>query len=168
MLISMKFAKDISVMSFIRHNFIGWIMPFTMGVLYSRYDKKIKLTFNKWYLNFSLFIILTVGLIISEINGYLWLCNNVVSIFLAIYLNELIKKVNVINKFFIYIGSISAYLFVIHPVIRYLYFTLPSSLNNDNWMKVITYVLVSLLIAIIYKWVYTKLFIDKSTNNKED
>lgn len=150
-----------SILSYIRHNFIGWILPFSLGILYAKYD--IKIISNKWYINLLAFIVLAIALIISEINGYFWRFSSIISILLAIYLNELIKKVDIINKSFTYIGSISAYLFVIHPVIRYLYFALPSSLNNDNWIKIIAYVITSLSIAIMYKWVYTKLFLDKNT-----
>ena len=96
-----------------------------------------------------------MALIASETIGYVWLFNNVISLLLALTLNELLKKISLINQVFVYLGKISAFLFVIHPVVRYVYFGL--KLNNYVY-DVVAYGIVSLILAIVYKWIYDKLF----------
>ncbi|MBQ1177162.1 MAG: acyltransferase family protein [Paludibacteraceae bacterium] len=146
-------TQGMPIMNWVRHQFIGWILPFTLGILYARYP--ITLVSKKTWVNLLVFTIGVVALIASETVAYVWLFNNVISLLLALTLNELLKKISLVNQAFVYLGNISAFLFVIHPVVRYVYFGL--KLNNYMY-EVVAYGIVSLILAIVYKWIYDKLF----------
>lgn len=146
-------TQGMPIMNWVRHQFIGWVLPFTLGILYARYP--ITLVSKKTWVNLLVFIIGVVALIASETVAYVWLFNNVISLLLALTLNELLKKISLVNQAFVYLGKISAFLFVIHPVVRYVYFGL--KLNNYMY-EVVAYGIVSLILAIVYKWIYDKLF----------
>ena len=156
------FANDNTAMNYIRHQFIGWTLPFSCGILYARYN--ISVVFKRNFANLSAFIVCVVLLIASETNGFFWLFGSIISIFCALYLNELLKRAKIVNKLFIYIGSISAFLFVMHPVIRHISWCFGENL----YIKTLIYLVVSIISSIIYKWVYTRLFLDKYIDNRRE
>lgn len=142
-----------SGLGFLRHNFIGWILPFTLGVVYARLN--LSITFNKQWIN-VLFVVVCVALLItSNLNVYAWLLSPVFSILCAIYFCRICNQVPLVNNVFIYLGGISAFLFAVHPVIRYIYIHLTESLNI---FAVSAYFVVCVVVAICYKYLYKKLF----------
>lgn len=154
---------DDAVMNYVRHQFIGWILPFSLGILYARHD--LQFVFKRNSLNLSAFILCAVLLIASETNGIFWLFGPAISVLAALYLNELMKKLKTANRLLIYIGSISAFLFAVHPVIRHLLATF-FGFGEYPGIKTLIYFVVSIISAIAYKWVYTKLFTKPSKNQR--
>ncbi len=147
------YQKNYPLMNFVRHQFIGWILPFTFGIAYARYNWSV--VFQENWKNLLLFVLGSVLLVLSNIDGYVWIFSPLIAICLAIYLEAMMKKVSFLNKVFVYVGSISAFLFAIHPVIRHLYW----HFKTDNvLLSVSVYVLVSILLSIGYKALHQHLF----------
>lgn len=136
-----------------RHNFIGWILPFTLGVIYARLN--LSITFSKQWINVLSVVVCVALLIISNLNVYAWLLSPVLSILCAIYFCSICNQVLLVNNVFTYLGGISAFLFAVHPVIRYIYSHLTGSLNI---FTVSVYFVVCVVVAICYMYLHKKLF----------
>lgn len=131
------------IQSYIRHNFIGWIPEFIFGMFYCRNrtylpdDYRwssviaiaclpliflVSLTTYTFYLAGPLFIVFILGIkkFLSFIPGLAW------------------------------IGSISASLYVIHPIVRYLIMCLPIELIAFRTSLIV--LAISLLLAIPYQY----------------
>lgn len=134
------------------HNFIGWILPFALGIIYARCN--LNITFNSNLKNFVFFIGLLILLVVSNLNFLTWLISPIFAIFSALYLNELIKSFRIANKMFIYFGVISAFMFATHPLVRYIYLKITTSLNV---LYVTLYVIICIIIAIIYKILHNRM-----------
>lgn len=135
------------------HNFIGWLLPFSFGIIYAR--QNLSITFNSNLKNLLLFIIFSTLLILSNLNFLSWLISTIFAIFAAIYFNALIKPIKFINNFFIYVGGISAFIFATHPLIRSIYFRMTSTIDI---FPVILYFITCIIVAICYKMIHTKIF----------
>lgn len=149
------YQKNFPLLSFIRHQFIGWILPFTFGIAYARYNWSV--IFESYWKNALMFVLGCVLLVASNIDGYVWIFSPLIAICVALYLFELTKNITVLHKPFVYMGTISAFLFAVHPVIRHLYW----HYRTDNvFCSVAVYVVVSIGIAILYKMAHKQLFGD--------
>lgn len=149
-------ASIVPLFSFIRHQFIGWILPFTFGILYARYDWNI--VFKKSWKNLLMFIIGSILLVYSNSNGFFWIVSPLIAVCLALYLCELMKKLRFTNKLFVSLGVISAFIFAISPVVRHLYWYYKT---GDLLLDTTVYVVVSILLSIIYKRVHNSLYSSK-------
>lgn len=150
-------------MFYIRHQCIGWILPFTLGVLYARYP--ISIFFNATWKNILVFVLCSALLVLFNLNAYLWLLSPVVAIILALYICDFAKRVKILNNVFVYLGTISAFLFAVHPILRDNYGSF--AVANVN-VSILIYFSISLLSAIIYKWLHDSLFIHDNKSLKED
>lgn len=101
--------NDLVNMSFARHNFAGWILPFTVGVALARYD--LSSLFQNKRLNIA--IVLLAGPILTLMNydPYLWYISPVVAIIAAVALAK-------VWQVGMWIGAISSFIFVAHPIVR--------------------------------------------------
>lgn len=149
------------IMNFIRHQCVGWILPFTSGILYARYN--VNIIFKQWWKNLIMFAVCSILLVILGLNGYTWILTPLIAIALAIYLCDFIKKVKYISNFIGYFGTISAMLFVVHPVVRLMY--LP---NYDDYLGIILFLVYSIFFALLYRLIYVTYNIENSSNKMEE
>ena len=150
----MKFTSDENqYLSYLRHNFIGWILPFTFGIFYARSNWNI-VTTSLWKSTFVLVVGILL-LVFANFNVYTWLFSPVIAIVVAIVFNRLIKNVRLFNNIFIMLGKISAFLFAIHPLVRYVY---GQTVNSTDFIWITIYFITSIILAIGYKRVYNYLY----------
>lgn len=150
----MRFTSDGShYLSYIRHNFIGWILPFTFGIFYARSNWNI-VTVSLWK-NILILVVGILLLVFANFNVYTWLFSPFIAIIIAIVFNSLMKNIRVFNNILIYLGSISAFLFAIHPLVRYVYV---KTINSSDFIWIAIYFVLSIIIAIGFKWVYKLLY----------
>lgn len=153
---------DIEVMTVVRHNLSGWILPFTLGVIFARYDFSVLFSKRSWSITFV--ILSGVVLALMNYNPYLWYLSPIVAIIAAIALAKL-------RPIGLWAGALSSFIFATHPISRCLlydreYLSLfgvdinaPYSLGMVALLC--TYVLLSLLFALIYQEVHALLFDNK-------
>lgn len=141
--------KHVSYISLIRHNFIGWILPFTLGIYCARKHLDIKIS-SLWK-NIFLLIVGIALLILSNLNIYTWLLSPIVAIALAIIFNNILNHYKKLNNYFIMLGEISAFLFAVHPIVRYIYI---HTINSSEFVFVTFYFIISIIVAICYKISY--------------
>lgn len=150
---------DILLMSMVRHNLMGWILPFTIGVVFARYDFS-KYFQHKWR---NIAIVLLAGPIIvgMNFNAYLWYFSSVVAIIAALALAKLWRGG-------MWLGAISSFLFVAHPIVRKV------ALDNDvmalfgigsDWqyttglaILLALYFAVTIPSALLFQWIHKRLF----------
>lgn len=157
LLISILLLDKMTIMSYISHNCILWILPFTLGILYAR--NKISIPSMSYVRNLVLFLLGVMLLIILNCNSYAWLLSPVVAIFVALCLNNLLKPIKVVNNIFVYMGLISAFVFCVHPHLchLYLYFEGEKEFIDIFFL----YFIPSIALAILYRRIYQELFVNK-------
>ncbi|MBP3755684.1 MAG: acyltransferase [Prevotella sp.] len=154
----------------LRYNFIGGMLPFGMGLLLARWSMHTSLLSNEKatsHLSSSreswermlqgswkgLLLILSTGLVIAFSFNYLtWFFVPVFVITASIGLVKLLPA-GVMNVW-CWLGSISAALFVCHPILRKIF--IPMSMWGDVYAGLLLYIVSSVCVA----WVF-KLLIDK-------
>lgn len=96
----------------IRHNSFGWLLPFLFGVLLGR--KQIIIPQKMKAL--SVFLTAIVLIFIFESNYFTWLITPLIVVICAISFVQVLPVF--IKNVFYFIGNISLYIYVIHPVFR--------------------------------------------------
>ena len=151
------FCNDATIAA-TRHNCIGWILPFSLGAVFARYDFST-LFARKWIL---LLVVITSGaaLTLMNYNATLLYFSPIVAIIASISLAKLWRGG-------VWLGALSSFLFTMHPIVRYIVLTdgiksifgfngnMPYSLNIFPLLTI--YVALSIATAMLYKYLYTRL-----------
>ena len=150
---------DDATMAAMRHNCIGWILPFSIGAMFARHDFSALFT-RKWAM--WLLIILSGALLtLLNYNPALWYFSPIIAIIAAISLAKLWQGG-------VWLGSLSSFLFVMHPIVRYIALQdevkslfgissdAPYSIEIIPLLAL--YVTLSLVAAILYKRLHSRLF----------
>ena len=136
----------------IKRNFIGNYLPFALGIIYARscnkcQDTKISICFT---------ILLPFFIYISSFIYILWIFIPALIIPLSISLIRFISKFESLSCTLFHIGSISATVYIMHPIIHWL--LLPSKIDIDF---IYYYLLLYLCLCILIGYAY-KLFLKHS------
>lgn len=135
-----------------RYNFIGGMLPFGAGVLYARYAHSYSISTYTLVLFVSLIAIF--GLSYNYLTWFfvpLFVCSAAISF---IKLLGSIEKTLPLGKWSFssvlsWIGSISAALFICHPITRKIF--IPISKSGDYWTGLLLYIIASLCLACLFK-----------------
>lgn len=152
-MVCLYFDWQYPALNFIRHQCIGWFLPFTMGIVFARYN--ISIVFQSYWKNLLAFVVGVVLLILSGETSYTWFFSSVIAVALALYLCELLKIIVPLNKLLLHIGAMSAFIYVVHPFVRQLSFCYVSTFH---WYHYVLYVLVIYLLSFGYQKLHTWLF----------
>lgn len=114
-LIYMELAKnyDVIIIKWVRHNAIGWMLPFVMGVIMARYSVdgfQSRTTYG------TLFVLSCVMILLLDNNFLLWMLIPIMAIMWIVSLTRLMPSC--LKVFFSYIGELSMIVYFVHPVIR--------------------------------------------------
>ncbi len=145
-----------NVLSWVRHNSIGWILPFSLGICFSRNDIFTKL-YDKPWKNLLWVFLGSVLIVLSNLNYLLWVISPVFSIMAMIAVAKLFCSINVLHDSFVWLGGLSAYLFAVHPLTRMLCIKFCPTDMLSTWC-IFAYLLISILTALIYKKVHAVVF----------
>ena len=150
---------DSKIMNHIRHNFIGWLLPFSMGVWFAEH-KSLKKLFDSCWKNVAWVTICGLLVVISNFNYYTWFISPAFAIMASIGLSKILARCNIIDKCCIWLGTLSSFLFAVHPTIRFLclkYFK--SEMTHTPY--ILGYLLASILLALIYRAIYKRFLSNK-------
>ena len=144
--------KYLPLFVWLKYNSIGWLLPFFLGIILSKYPQTQFTRIKKVFM--ALIILLCFSLLILfDCNFYTWLFIPAIAVILAIY-STLILPVAV-KRVAAIIGDISLYIFVIHPIIREL--TIDTGYYGHPYWGISIYTFFTLLIAyLISKSLTTK------------
>ena len=131
-----------------RYNFMGGMLPFGLGVLYARYGCKM----TKWgYASLFVMSSLLVCVLSNSFLGWTFVpafvCTASVGFVKILDRSTFVS----IKTFLIWMGSISAALFICHPITRKIF--IPISKNGDYYAGFLLYVISSICLA----WLFNKL-----------
>ena len=126
----------------LRYNSIGGILPFGLGILYARFEPKVPL--SACYL---LAIGSLVGIFLGSLHYQTWF---VVPAFVCVFGLTFVRILpQVLQNSLAWVGSISAALFVSHPITRKIF--IPISRQGDVYPGLVLYFLASIVVAIVFK-----------------
>ena len=144
-----------------RYNCIGGMLPFGLGLLYARYGWHIATWRNqvgeKTFDSLNL-LISTAAIWFLSMSYATWyivpvfVCTG--SIALVRLLNDL-SWLHIANRFAVWMGGISAALFVTHPLTRKLFILI--SMKGDVYTGLVIYIVASILVAWLFAKVLAKL-----------
>ncbi len=137
-----------------RYNFMGGMLPFGLGILYARYGEKILMTFHSPITN--LFgCIFCISLIYSLSGSMIgWTFVPFFICLLSVLMAELLEDVDWLSSVYrilAWMGSISAALFVCHPITRKIF--IPISRHGDTYAGLLLYIVSSICLA----WLFSQL-----------
>jgi peptidoglycan/LPS O-acetylase OafA/YrhL len=78
----------------------------------------------------------------------------------------LLKKLKYSNQLVIYLGSISAFIYAIHPIVRMVFL---GKIHPQTMLSIFLYLLISILLAMAYKPVHGMIckLLNKAKDKKE-
>ena len=137
-----------------RYNFMGGMLPFGLGILYARYGEKILMTFHHNVTN--TFGIIFCGITIYSFSESMigWTFVPFLICLLSVLTAKVLSGVNWlsrVNKALEWMGSISAALFVCHPITRKIF--IPISRQGDMYAGLLLYIISSICLA----WLFSQL-----------
>lgn len=147
--------ESVKIAEYLRHNFTGWLLPFALGVMTGRLNR----------MNiFALSAVTVVSLLLffpSLRSAWSWQLTGVMAVIVVGAVSMLFSLIPYWKDLWIWIGKISAYIFVCHPIVRHLLgryvfdiFT-PGSLPTPA--IILTYIVSILASAMIYRLIVRKI-----------
>lgn len=141
-----------------RYNFIGGMLPFGAGLLYARYV-------HAWSTatNFVAFILSVFAILLMSFSYLTWYFVPLAICIASITFVKLISRLEVaigckslsFMNILSWVGSISAALFVCHPITRKIF--IPISKAGDYWTGLLLYIIASLCLAWLFKELMKKI-----------
>ena len=140
-------------LGYIRHNCLGWLMIFCVGILFSRRDlSSLYIGFRGRYILFVI-LLATFFIWLFNFNAYTWLLTPILSITIIASISKLLSFNQIIYICSIKLGEISSCIFVIHSLVREIFL-----LNNYRIYipvyDVLFYIFISIILSFFYKSIY--------------
>ena len=142
---------DGDALNYLRYNFFGGMLPFGAGLIAARFLYLTPEASSRWNWLFRC-LLLSIAVVAGCFSFQTWLWVPLVVVFAAICLVKSLPRM-VLDKM-VWIGSISAAMFVIHPVLRKIF--IPISRRGDVYDGLLLYFISAVALA----WL-TKLVIDR-------
>ena len=122
----------------VRYNFMGGMLPFALGLLFARYGRELKQ--GAWVVTT---LASALAVFFLSFNYQLWFW---VPLFVCTFSVALVKILpSSFNEWMAWVGSISAALFVMHPITRKIF--IPISRSGDVYTGLLLYIIASIAIA---------------------
>jgi len=138
-----------------RYNFMGGMLPFGFGLLYARYGEKVLKTenFKSWQLCLA-FLFFSGMVVALSYNFIAWALVPLGVCVASVYFIKWIDKIHVkfssyLFMLFEWFGSISAALFVCHPITRKIFIQI--SRDGDIYTGLVLYIVTSICLAWLFK-----------------
>ena len=148
---------DGATMTWLRNNFVGSILPFGLGLLYARYEEDIQLSKTAY----GIIALVSIALIfVTSLSFLPWITTPIFACALGISCTLLLPQS--MNKPLAWVGSISAAIFVSHPIVRQLSLALAEKGHYSPYLSVFTFLMGALLLGALFQPILnlsTKLFI---------
>lgn len=122
----------------VRYNFMGGMLPFALGLLFARHGRELK--HGAWV---AVTVVSALAVFFFSFSYQLWFW---APLFVCAFSVGLVKILpQSLNEQMAWVGSISASLFVMHPVTRKIF--IPISRGGDVYTGLLLYVIASIALA---------------------
>ena len=145
---------DSALINYIRHNCIGWLLPFSMGVWFAEQQSLDKL-FNSLWKNVAWVISCGLLVVISNANYYTWCISPIFAIMASIALTKILSRCCWIDKGCIWFGALSSFLFAVHPIVRCICLKYITE-NMTRTLYILGYLLASVALALLYRAIHKR------------
>lgn len=159
--VQLAFAPESEALNWYRYNFMGGMLPFGLGLLYARYGNRIILT-NLNTLSLLVSVVFCGFLVMWMSASYLlWSVVPLVVCILCVYVVKLLSQAARrpvgawLMERLVWMGEISAALFVIHPTLRKVF--IPISRHGDIYTGLLLYAIAAIGAAWLIRLVMTKI-----------
>ena len=159
--VQLAFAPESEALNWYRYNFMGGMLPFGLGLLYARYGNRIILT-NLNTLSLLVSVVFCGFMVMWMSASYLlWSVVPLVVCVLCVYVVKLLSQAARrpvgawLMERLVWMGEISAALFVIHPVMRKVF--IPISRHGDIYTGLLLYAIAAIGAAWLIRLVMTKI-----------
>ncbi len=144
-----------TIIVYLRHNFTGWMLPFAFGVWYGR------TTFNR--------IIFYIALLAASIFLFLpllqhpagWQIAGLAAVIVIMATSFIFSKIRYCNSIWAWIGRISPFLYVSHPLVRHLLGRYLLDFNSREALPtpktLLIYLSCTLAAALLYRLIWNAL-----------
>lgn len=158
LLLSPELYDAPKVLSYIRHNSFGWITFFICGMLVGRehlekgHNSKIY-SITPYLKTGGVFLLLLM--FVMNVNFYAWIFMPFVAILFFISLGLILEKNTKLYRIMVWIGNLSSYIFVAHPIAMVIVQNIPLSVSL--WISTLVYVTLFMCIALAYKPIHLRI-----------
>lgn len=139
----------------IRHNFIGWMPWFAMGVILAKIEKNIHAVHLRKRTYLLLSILLLLVALLMNLNFFVWLFLPFVAIAFFYCFSVVAESWKPTKWLGNWLGSYSSFIFVVHPIARSVVLDLP--FNMTLIVQLVVYLVLFVVGAMLYKPLYLKL-----------
>lgn len=126
-------------LKYMRYNFIGSVLPFALGIVAAR---------KKYFPTKRMAAVFLILFVICCFNIYSWLLTFGLVTVVVLPIVKILLLNSSMYAFFKWLGTISAFLFVSHPIIRSCIFKFS---EYSIYLSILAYILLSILFACIYR-----------------
>ena len=132
----------------LRYNFIGGMLPFGIGIILGRQIEKVNLSLSRWlWAGITLVATLLIIVMCFHYQSWLW-----IPVLIIVGTLALVKAMpQRVMTLFVWFGSISAAMFVTHPIVRKIFITV--AWKQDIYDGLMLYVVVTIALS----WAVKKL-----------
>lgn len=134
----------------------GWFPVFAIGVWMAKNDIVVKVRAYPLWAELCSFIVLSALLLIANARYESWLFVPFIALLWFMAAAMLSARSEVLGKSIGWIGTISAFIFVFHPVAREFFFKL-NLVSLNLFVSVLLYILMTFAMAFGFKFVYQRL-----------
>lgn len=159
--VQLAFAPESEALNWYRYNFMGGMLPFGLGLLYARYGNRIIRT-NLNTLSLLVSVVFCGFMVMWMSASYLlWSLVPLVVCILCVYVVKLLSQAARrpvgawLMERLVWMGEISAALFVIHPTLRKVF--IPISRHGDIYTGLLLYAIAAIGAAWLIRLVMTKI-----------
>lgn len=154
------FAGNTDLIHFLRYNVVIAALPFGLGVLVGRYD----IPFLPRWLWGCLSVLCLLAMAVTNLNFHAWLWSPVVVVLGAVSFIKFLEKTSgeclftnvVVVRPLVWVGALSSFIFVMHPVVRLPLFKIilkkHDALMISDYLWIVVYIVGTLVLACFYRW----------------
>lgn len=145
-------APESSELNYLRYNFIGGMLPFGAGLLAARFVRldMVDVTRFHWFVRLA---ILTLAIVAGCFSFHTWLWVPFAIIVASVCLVKALPEA--LLKLFCWFGTISAAMFVIHPLLRKVF--IPISRRGDVYDGLLLYIIAAIAFSWLLKQIMDKI-----------
>ncbi len=140
-------ARNISLVSWLKCNFIGYAIPFSIGMLLAKYGNRWNVQYIAWKLGLLCFLSLII-LLFAELNYYLWIFASVPVICFTVCMMKLLNYR--IKLALIVVGTVSHLIFVVHPTTRSLMIYMQETYRFGWPVGICIYIVFTLIVCLVF------------------
>ena len=147
------FRNNFTVLRWFKYNFIGALLPFAIGILLQNYSYHIPIN------NKSKISICVISFILVILLGRFYISWLLTPLFFITFAISFIYITpSYLQKIFVFIGNYSAQIFIIHPIIRIIFFKEFPNNQLETLIFFCLYLLTSIALSIVYKHITNLVF----------